>query len=310
VSPPAAPPLPVAWFDPVATQLVLVLLVWYWAGHRQASLREVRTGRRPRTPLWRSLAFYGALASTLLALDSPIEGWSQQLLWMHMTQHLLLMLVTAPLLVLAAPWMDFWRPLPLGFRRAVAGTVVQGRTFAPVRAVARWISRPIPAFVLFNANLALWHIPWFYDLTLENTAVHYAEHLSFVLFGCLFWAQVIDSPPFHARLGYFGRAVYAAAGGSASWVLAVVLELATAPLYPAYAALTHRPGGISALTDQQFAGGMMLGPGSITYAIVVFWAIYRWLDEEEPRRRRYEPRLRTARVTSAAANGHRNSARW
>jgi hypothetical protein len=53
----------------------------------------------------------------------------------------------------------------------------------------------------------------------------------------------------------------------------------------------------------------MWGRGSITYAIVVFWAIYRWLDEEEPRRRRYEPRLRTARVTSAAANGHRNSAR-
>jgi hypothetical protein len=55
----------------------------------------------------------------------------------------------------------------------------------------------------------------------------------------------------------------------------------------------------------------ILGPGSITYAIVVFWAIYRWLDEEEPepRRRRYEPRLRTAWVTSAAANGHRNNAR-
>jgi cytochrome c oxidase assembly factor CtaG len=297
--------------DPAALALVVLLGAWYWVGNRQAALREVRTGRRPRTPLWRSLALYAALLTTLLALDSPIDGWADKLLWVHMTQHIILMLVTAPLVVLAAPWMAYWRPLPLGFRRAVAGSVVQGRRFAPVRAAAGWISRPIPAFAVFNANLALWHIPWFYDLTLQNTAVHYAEHFSFVLFGCLFWAQVIDSPPFHPRLGYFGRAVYAVAGGSASWVLAVVLELATAPLYPAYASLAHRPGGISALTDQQWAGGMMLGPGSITYAIIVIWAIYRWLDEEEPERRRrsYEPRLRTARVTSAAANGHRNNAR-
>jgi cytochrome c oxidase assembly factor CtaG len=178
-----------------------------------------------------------------------------------------------------------------------------------VRAAARWISRPIPAFVVFNGDLALWHVPWLYDLTVQNTAVHYTEHFSFVLFGCLFWAQLIDSPPFHARLGYFARAVYATAGGAAGWVLAVVLALAPSPLYPTYAALSSRPGGISALTDQQFAGGMMWGPGSIPFAIVVFWAIYRWLDEDEPRRRRYEPRFRTARVTSAAANGHRNSAR-
>jgi putative membrane protein len=272
--------------DPAALALVVFLGAWYWVGNRQARLREVRTGRRPRSPLWRSLALYGALASTLLALDSPIDGWANKLLWVHMTQHLLLMLVTAPLVVLAAPWMAFWRPLPLGCRRAVAGTVVRGQTFAPVRAVARWLSRPIPAFVLFHANLALWHIPWFYDLTLENTAVHYAEHFSFVLFGCLFWAQVIDSPPFHARLGYFERAVYAAAGGVAGWVLAVVLALAPSPLYPAYAALAHRPGGISALTDQQYAGGMMWGPGSITYAIIVIWAIYRWLGDDDPRRRR------------------------
>jgi len=284
--------------DPAALALVVFLGAWYWVGNRQARLREVRTGRRPRTPLWRGLALYGALASTLLALDSPIDTWADRLLWVHMTQHLLLMLVTAPLVVLAAPWMAFWRPLPLGFRRAVAGTVVRGRTFAPVRAAARWLARPIPAFVLFNANLALWHIPWFYDLTLQSKAIHYTEHFSFVLFGCLFWAQVIDSPPFHARLGYFGRAVYAAAGGVAGWVLAIVFALSPSPLYPAYAELAHRPGGISALTDQQYAGGMMWGPGSITYTIVVFWALYRWLDEEPRRRRRSSPAPLRSEATS------------
>lgn len=280
-----APPLATTWFDPAVLSLVVVLAGWYRLGNRRPGLREVSSGRRPRSPTWRALAFYGALFATLLALDSPIEGWSQTLLWAHMAQHLLLMLVTAPLLVLSAPWMAFWRPLPLGFRRTLAGALVQGKAFAPLRSAARALSRPLPAWLLFNANLALWHVPWFYDLTLRNTVVHYAEHVSFVLFGCLFWAQVIDSPPFHPRLRHFARAVYATAGSAAGWVLAIVLALAPTPLYSAYASLPSRPGAISALTDQQLAGGMMWGPGSIPFAIVVFWALYRWLDDEEPRRR-------------------------
>jgi cytochrome c oxidase assembly factor CtaG len=281
-----APPLATTWFDPAVLSLVVVLAGWYRLGNRRPALREVGTGRRPSTPSWRPLAFYGALLATLLALDSPIEGWSHTLLWAHMGQHLLLMMVAAPLIVLAAPWNALWRPLPLGFRRAVAGGVVQGRAFGPLRKAARVLSLPVAAWLLFNGDLALWHVPWFYDLTLQNTAVHYAEHFSFVLFGCLFWAQVIDSRPFHPRLGHFGRAVFATAGSVAGWLLAVVLALAPAPLYSAYSSLPSRPGGISALTDQQLAGGMMWGPGSIPFAIVVFWAIYRWLGDDEPRRRR------------------------
>jgi putative membrane protein len=81
-------------------------------------------------------------------------------------------------------------------------------------------------------------------------------------------------------------------------VLAVVLALAPSPLYAAYASLSSRPGGISALTDQQLAGGMMWGPGSIPYAIVVFWALYRWLGPEDSRRPR---RSRTTALGTPAA---------
>jgi putative membrane protein len=275
-----------AWLDPAVLSLLVVFGCWYGLGSRRPSLRAAGSGRRPRSPAWRALCFYGALLSTLIALDGPVDDFSDKLLWVHMTQHLLLMTVTAPLLVLAAPWMEFWRPLPIGLRRSVAGAVVQGRAFAPLRALARVASRPIAAWLLFNGDLALWHYPWLYDLTLQNAAVHYAEHFSLVLFGCLFWAQVIDSRPFHARLDHFGRAVFAAAGGVAAWVLAVVLALAPTSLYAAYASLPSRPGGISALSDQQLAGGVMWGPGSIPYALVVFWALYLWLGDDEPRRRR------------------------
>src|SRR5437016_4141061 len=95
----------------------------------------------------------------------------------------------------------------------------------------------------------------------------------------------LDSPSFHPRLSAFGRVIYTAAGSTASWLLAIVLTIATTPLYPAQSA-GHK-GGLSPLGDQQLAAGVMLGPGSIPYAIVVFYWLYVWLgaDDSGPRRR-------------------------
>jgi putative membrane protein len=77
-----------------------------------------------------------------------------------------------------------------------------------------------------------------------------------------------------------------------SWLLAVVLGLAPDAVYPAYASLAHRPGGISALADQQLAAGMMWVPGSIPYTIAIFVAAFRWLDPAGATRRRIELRPR------------------
>ena len=202
-----------------------------------------------------------------------------------MLQHVLLMMVAAPLLVLGAPWLPLWRPLPLSTRRRIARALSKSPSLAWLRRAATIVATPWCAWCLFNFNLGVWHLPALYDLTLRNTAVHYTEHASFLLLGLLFWSQVIDSPPFHSRLGDLGRALYATAGSAASWVLAIVLALAPTPLYPAQES-AHA--GLSALGDQQIAAGVMLGPGSITYAIVVFYCLYAWLgtDEPGPRRRR------------------------
>ena len=71
------------------------------------------------------------------------------------------------------------------------------------------------------------------------------------------------------------------------WVLAITLVLVQHPLYSHYALLAHRPGGISALTDQQFAAGVMWVPGSISYTITMMLGVYRWLEPDtkpHPRR--------------------------
>jgi putative membrane protein len=279
---------------PLVPALLLGSAVWYSVGSRRWRLRSVSSRRRSPKPSWRSLAFYAGLLAILLALTGPVERLSGKLLWAHMLQHLLLMLVAAPLLVLGAPWLPFWRPLPLRFRRRVASAVVQRRRLAPLRAAARWAALPVAAWVLFNGDLALWHVPPLYDLTVRNQGVHYLEHVSFLGLGMLFWAQAVDSPPFRASLDDFQRVLYLTAGAVASWLLAVVLALSPTPFYSAYSSIHPRPEGLSALSDQQLAGGIMWGPGSVPYAIGVFGLLYAWLGEDGDRRRRPHHRRRLA----------------
>ena len=117
----------------------------YQRGNKRPSLRAVPSRRRRRRPeeLWQPLAFYAALATILVALAS-LDRLSEELFSVHMVQHMLLMLVAAPLLVLAAPWTALWRPFPLAFRRTVAGTVARSPVFAPLRGLAHWVALPIP----------------------------------------------------------------------------------------------------------------------------------------------------------------------
>jgi putative membrane protein len=268
---------------PWVLAIVGVAAVWYWRGSRRPRLRALDGARRRRARHWRGACFAAGLVTIVIALDSSVERLADDYFWAHMLQHVLLMLVAAPLLVLGAPWIPFWRPLPLAFRRRVARAILHSGSLGWLRLVAAFVATPWCAWVLFNADLGIWHVPGPYDLTLRNTAVHYAEHATFVLLGILFWSQLLESPPFHPRLGQFGRAIYATAGSAASWLLAVVLAIAPTPLYPAQEGV--HPGGISGLADQQLAAGVMLGVGSIPYAIVVFYCLYAWLGEDEPRRR-------------------------
>ena len=140
--------------------------------------------------------------------------------------------------------------------------------------------RPLGAWLAFNVNLVLWHIPVMYDLTLRHLAIHALEHTTFLLFGVLLWCQVIDSPPLRSRLRADTRVYYMLASGVVSWILSLVLAFAPSPLYPVYAHIANRPGGISALADQQIAGGVMLGPGSVSLTLFVFIGLYRWLGSE------------------------------
>ncbi len=272
-------------FDPPLV-LVIDLAILYWVGDR----RTVTPERKRTAQRWRSASFYAGLAVLAIALASPIELLSAQLFWVHMIQHVLLLVVAAPLIVLARPWIRLWRCLPLDARRWLARGLSHGERTAPLRLVSRTLGRPLPSFLAFSVVLLAWHVPVLFDATLHSTTLHALEHSLFFCTAVLFWKQVIPSPPLRTRLVAAQRVLYVIGGMIVSWALAVVLALAPNPLYGFYAHQASRPGGISAIADQQLAAGIMWVPGSITFLIVVFVYVHRWLMPPTPSTAR-APRL-------------------
>jgi cytochrome c oxidase assembly factor CtaG len=265
----------------------LCVTAWLYLLGGRASATPASAGKR-----WRGAAFYGGILALVLAIDSPIDVYADSLFWVHMVQHVLLMLVAPPLVLLGRPWPRLTRPLPIDVRRPLARTVLVGGTLAPLRRALRFLATPLPAFALFNVTLLAWHVPRLYDLTLRYGLVHDLEHAMFFGTALLFWSHLVPGAVSRPQLGDGQRVAYATGGMLVSWLLAVVLGLASHPLYPAYAALTHRPGGISALADQQLAAGVMWVPGSVPYTIVLFAAAFRWLDPAGASRRKIELRPR------------------
>src|SRR5665811_1719470 len=142
-------------FEPVVLLGVELAAVLYVIGGIGQSRSRQGTAWR-----WRAAAFWLGLLVILVALQSPIEVLARQLFWVHMVQHLLLMVVAAPLLALASPWTRMWRALPLRLRRWIARPLFLHPRLAWLRAAYRQVSRPSVIWVLSAANLWLWPVSY------------------------------------------------------------------------------------------------------------------------------------------------------
>ncbi len=265
--------------DYFPSMLVLAAFVLHVLGERRA---VVLTGRRrSRAARQRALTFYAGLLAILVALSAPLDSLADRLFWVHMIQHLLLLVVAAPLVVLGQPWMSIWRPLPLGFRRVIAASAVRAVWLAPLRGMFRALSRPAGAWLAFNLALVIWHLPGPYDLTLRNSYAHAAEHATFLAAGILFWSQVAALAHGSNKLTIPQRVGYVASASVVNIGLSMYLAFAQHALYGVYAALAHRPGGISALADQQMGAGFMWTAGDMPFALAIALLVQRWLAANE-----------------------------
>jgi cytochrome c oxidase assembly factor CtaG len=247
---------------------IVVAAILYALGSRGA-----RGGRAQREGSRRATAFYCGLAALALAIAPPLDDLADKLFWAHMVQHGLLQMIGPALIVLGAPWLAIWRPFSLSGRRRVSCWLVRSRVASPLRAVARFLTLPAVAWVLFLGAIWLSHLPTIFDYALGHPLFHESEHLVFVATGLLFWTRVFDSPPFHARLAGARRFGYLLSAGVAEAALSVVILSAHAPLYTPYERVLPRPEHLTPLADQQLGGLMMLEPASLPLLLAILWSL-------------------------------------
>ena len=267
--PPSIANLLLGWrFDPVvASGLALAGVGWV--------LLVARVGRmHPSHPVsaLRSAAFLGGLAVIAFALLSGIERYDTTLFSIHMVQHLILLLVAAPLIALAAPVTQLLRAASPAWRRRIVGFLHSG----PVGA----LGHPIVAWVTFTLVMWVSHFSPLFDVALENDFVHATEHVAFLGAGLLFWWPVVAADPARRRLTYPVRALYLLLQMPPSSFLGMLITFATSPLYPHYATLGS-PYGIDALADQQIAGGIMWLAGDVVFIAAILLVVAAWMRHEE-----------------------------
>jgi putative membrane protein len=237
---------------PVAAAVVAALLFV------QASLRLRRRGRADLAGWRRATPFVLGIALMLVALVSPLDRFAEdRLLSAHMAQHVLIGDAAPALLAVAVrgPLLVFMLP---------ASVLAPLAHSARARAVLRTVLRPRVACSLWATNLAAWHVPYLYDLALRHQGLHDFEHACWVVAGLLMWTLLVD-PGSHARLTVGGRVALAAAMFGAGQILTDVLVFSFHPLYPAY----HGAYGLSALTDQQLSGVVMMVEQLLTLGTLV-----------------------------------------
>lgn len=240
----------------------------------QGALRLRRRGR-PDLAGWDRFALFGlGLALTIVALYSPLDRVAEdRLLSAHMAQHVLIGDAVPALLILAVrgPLLVFLLP---------ASVLAPIARSTRVRGALRLLLRPRIAFGLWAANLAVWHVPYLYDLALRHDAIHELEHACWVLAGLLVWTLLVD-PGSHRQLSVGGRVALAAAMFAAGQALTDVLVFSFHGLYPAYTGAY----GISAVTDQQLSGVVMMVEQLLTLGTLAIVLL--------------RPRLRTGRLATA-----------
>jgi cytochrome c oxidase assembly factor CtaG len=236
------------------------LLVAYWLFARPL------TGRA-----W--LFGSGVLVLTL-ALVSPLDTLGDTYLFsVHMAQHLLLILVVPPMLLLGVPPPTWARLLRWG----------------PARRAERRLARPPQSWVLGMVTLWLWHAPVLYDLAVAKEGIHVVQHLSFLVTATIFWWPVL-TPLARRRLALPSAMAYLISAAFASSILGVIITFAATGLYPAYQhpidsrhilPLIRGQWGISYALDQQLGGMLMWATGGPIYLLTCLWSLARWLQEPE-----------------------------
>ena len=210
-------------------------------------------------------SFAGALAVLFVALNGPLHNLSDNYLFSaHMAQHLLLTLVFPPLLLYGCP-AHVVRPL------------LRPRW---VMALARAVTRPVAAGLIFTAPIVIWHFPVLYEAALRNHNLHILQHLVFLATAVIMWWPVLSPVPELPRIPHLLQMLYLFLLGIPMSITGALIALSDHVLYPFYAA-APRLGALAPIQDQQIGGLLMWVLGGLMLWIVmtVVWFRYSYWDQ-------------------------------
>jgi putative membrane protein len=259
---------------------VLVLLLFLGTTYAVGWWRLSRRSRR--VVWWRPALTLVGLGSLALALLSPLAARARHVFVAHMLQHVLLIAVAAPALLLADPLAALLWALPARARVRAGRLLVRG---APLRRIWQTMTRMDVAWLSYAGVLWIWHLPQAYESALGDRFLHDLEHLAFFASAVLFWWPVVGPAPHFGRPAHPGlRVVYLVTGALQSAALGLLLAASPIVLYPSYAT-PREPGTLPPLDDQALGGVVMWAVGGAVDMLALILLLHKVfaLDDYEPR---------------------------
>lgn len=261
-------------FEPTILIGVAVAAGLYVRGWRR--LRRRGQGGKILKP-WRAWCFAGGLLTVVVALTSPIATFDSVFFFMHMTEHVLLIMIAAPLIWLGAPMI----PTLWGFNGPARKRI--GRIFHEDHTVHRFfhfLTRPDVALTIYVLVLFGWHYPPLYDAAQGSTFIHEVEHAMFFGAALLYWWPVIHPSGTKRRISYGAAILYIFPAKIAGFVLGAGLTLSAEPYYRTF---LDSPSlwGLDPLGDQQLGGLIMWVVGGLLYIIPLLALVIMMMREDE-----------------------------
>ena len=202
---------------------------------------------------WRFAAFFAGIISLSIAVGSPLDAFDDVSLSVHMVQHLLLMAIAPPLILLGAPALPLLQGIPQSMARSIVGPFLR---WTPVKRLARFFFNPAVCWLAAALALIGWHIPAVFELALRSHSWHELEHASFLVTGLLFWWPVVQPWPSTARWARWSIPLYLFCATLPCDALSGFLTFCDRVVYTSYLSapqiLTASP-----LQDQEFAAALM-----------------------------------------------------
>jgi len=235
----------------------------------------------------RLVAFASGLALVIGVTTSPLEHLAEDLVSVHMVQHVALLLFAAPAIALSRPVETLLKGLPRRYRKGVGGWRRRARL---TPSTTTRMARPVVVWLLYGLAIWLWHGSRPYEIAARNTWAHLVEHGVFLGAALAFWSVVLVPGRFPVGAGYRILMVFTTAFHSV--LLGALLTFSDDVWYRSYVDTTIAV-GLDPLSDQRLASLLMWIPGSLVYTAAGLWLLTSWLGAEAgmPGHRRTEEEI-------------------